>query len=230
MNLKNLSLSELLNLDASRLSANEVAYIEKRLSRTANLRRNKLKENKLKGLSSALNKAKKPFTRTTAKDVKNVRYKIDGKTVKRRGNLRNKQLENISRLKQFLNDPTSTVKGTQKTIRNLQELVRKTSGSDRTLNKKELKRFFKLWDKARELMGGTMKVGKKDGSPVWKQIVELLKSSSNDKYIRNDEIMNVLEKTIEKEYEDAQELINELNEEDQDGFEVDEIDLFDEFM
>ena len=202
--LKKMKLPELLNVDLTRLNTPETEYVEKRLLRVAKTRVKALKADKTARLSPALSRhdTKLQSTRSVLKKrkspVKNVRAKM---------------VHNIVGLVSLLKDKDSTVKGATDTVNGLKRLVNKVAGTEKGMNDRQLKRFFRLWDKARELYGGenVPDINKKGGSPVWKRLIELVTSN---KYIKNDEILDEINKTITADYERKQALLAELEDEE----------------
>lgn len=220
--LKGMKLDDLLQVDFSQLKEDEVAYIEKRLVRTANRRINKLKEAGLisqshlsaqekKGVSTY--KAPKSRTKTTR----------GGKTV--RINVRNKRIKSANKVRDLLLKKTSKVEAITTQEDRYRKTISDTLGKSIKLDRRRLKRVGRLMKKAEELYGMGVTNKKFSGSPyVLQMIVDIVKSRE---YIKNDEAEQIIADAIANGYESAQRLMNQLLNEDEDGIEfVGDEDIF----
>ena len=203
--LKGLSLEDLLNVDYTKLTEEEVAYVEKRLVRAANKRINKLKKAGLISQAKLSAKAKKGIS--TYKAPKN-RIKVTRGGKKVTINVRNKRVKSANRARDILLKKTSTVSGVKSREEVYRKVISDTLGKDVKLDRRRLKRIGKLMKKAEELYGLGTTNKKFSGSPfVLQMIVDIVKSR---KYVRNEDAEEIINEAIENGYKKAQELMNEL--------------------
>ena len=218
--LKQMSLNDLVNIDASKLNAEEVAYVEKRLIKEANRRLSRLKK------SGKISNAK--ITRKERKGFKSYKapkgYKpktAGGNTVygggkKKPINVRNKRVSNVADVQDFLKKKTTRVREIDKQTARYMKVIEDTTG--RKVTGRQAKRVGRLMSKAEELAGLDPTTKKTAGSPkLLAIVVEIVKSS---KYIKNDDAEKIINTAITEGYEKAQELLNELNEEDAEGLDI----------
>lgn len=230
MDLKSLKLNDLLKLDFGKLTSSELAYVEKRLSRTANRRLQRLKEQKKIGQAKLTKgekagfkpyKAPKGYKPTTA----------GGNLLKKEGkrkaiNVRNKRLSSAVKMKEFIEKKTSKVKEVNAQMERYKKVIKDATGYDKKISDRQAKRISKLMAKAREMGIGGEGNKKFNGSPRALQlIIDIVKSK---KYIRNDDAELIIQNAINNGYENAQRLLNELNDEDEDGDNFDYDDFFDD--
>ena len=217
--LKGMKLDDLLNVDFTQLKEDEVAYVEKRLMKTANRRIAKLKQS---GLISQ--------SHLTAQERKGLKgYKIPksrtrvtrgGKTVKI--NVRNKLVKSANKARDVLLKKTSKVSEITEQEGRYRKVISDTLGKDIKLDRRRLKRVGRLMKKAEELYGLGTTNKKLSGSPyILQTIVDIVKSRD---YIKNDDAERIIEDAIENGYESAQRLLKEIVEEDSDGTEISFID------
>lgn len=228
--LKKMKLDTLLKVDASKLTTEEVAYVEKRLVQSANRRIKRLRESGKIGLSNISKREKRGFS--TYKTPKGYKPKsstkgVYVKTAKKKGrrntlNVRNKRISNVSKMQEFLSKKTSTVKGIETQLERYKNVIKNTTGFEGNITDRQAKRISKLMERARE-MGISNDANKKNsGSPrLLSMIVDIVKAK---KYIRNDEAEQIIAKAIEEGYQEAQKTISKLRQEDAEGLDIDEED------
>jgi len=203
--LKGMSLNDLLNVDFTQLKEDEVAYVEKRLVRTANRRIAKLKKAGLISQSHLTAKEKKGLTSYSAPQSR-TRVTRGGKIVKI--NVRNKLVKSANKARDVLLKKTSKASEITGQEARYRKVISDTLGKDVKLDRRRLKRVGKLMKKAEELYGMGTTNKKFSGSPyVLQTIVDIVKSR---RYIKNDEAEEIINEAIENGYQKAQELMNEL--------------------
>ena len=217
--LKGMKLTDLLNVDFTQLKEDEVAYVEKRLIKTANRRIARLKKSGLISQSHLTAKEKKGLT---GYKVPKSRTKVTrgGKSVKI--NVRNKLVKSANKARDVLLKKTSKAENiTEQEVR-YRKVISDTLGKDIKLDRRRLKRVGKLMKKAEELYGMGTTNKKLSGSPyILQTIVDIVKSRD---YIKNDDAERIIEDAIENGYESAQQMMNQLLNEDEDGIDIDFID------
>lgn len=230
MDLKSLKLDDLLSLDFGKLTSTELAYVEKRLSQTANRRIKRLKETKKIGQAKLTRSEKAGFKPYKApKGYKPVSE--GGNLLKKAGkrksiNVRNKRLQQATKIKEFLEKKTSKVKEIDAQMERYKDVIKKTTGYEKNITDRQAKRISRLMEKAREMGIGGEGNKKFSGSPkVLQLIVDIVKSKD---YIKNADAEIIIQDAINNGYESAQRLLNNLNEEDEDGDEFDYDDFFDD--
>lgn len=198
MNIKKLSLNDLLNLDLAKLNKFEVREVSDKLNKIARQRINRLKKDKTGRLSPSLSKFKnKPFS--TSENVKNER---------------NINLRNIRRARTFLSNPTSTISGAKafrkkldKTIKEtskkvtpqVQQTTKRSRGRPKRqlgdpLTDRQFKRYWRLWDKLKDRLGGEEAISNLYGSKGSSKLMTKLEEQvTSGKYITNDDILDSLE-------------------------------------
>lgn len=217
--LKGLSLDDLLNVDFTQLKEDEVAYVEKRLVKTANRRINKLKQAGLISQSHLTAQEKKGLTGYKAPKSR-TRVTRGGKTV--RINVRNKLVKSANKARDLLLKKTSKSSNITEQELRYRKVISDTLGKDVKLDRRRLKRVGRLMKKAEELYGMGTTNKKFSGSPyVLQMIVDIVKSRD---YIKNDEAEMIINDAIENGYESAQRLFNKLVNEDEDGLDINFID------
>ena len=215
--LKGLSLEDLLNVDFNKLKENEIAYVEKRLIKTANRRINKLKQSGLISQSHLTAKQKRGIA--GYKIPKNrTRVTRGGKTVTI--NVRNKLLKSANTARDIILKKTSKAENITDQEARYRNVISETLGHEIKIDRKRLKRVSKLMAKAEELYGMGTTNKKFSGSPfILQTIVDIVKSR---KYIKNDDAENIIKEAIENGYKQAQDLMKELlNESDDKGTDID---------
>ena len=217
--LKGMKLSDLLNVDFTQLKEDEVAYVEKRLIKTANRRIAKLKQSGLISQSHLTAKEKKGLTGYKAPKSR-TKVTRGGKTVKI--NVRNKLVKSANKARDVLLKKTSKAENiTEQEVR-YRKVISDTLGKDIKLDRRRLKRVGKLMKKAEELYGMGTTNKKLSGSPyILQTIVDIVKSRD---YIKNDDAERIINDAIENGYESAQKMMNQLLNEDEDGIDIDFID------
>lgn len=217
--LKGMKLDDLLKVDYSKLTEEEVAYVEKRLIRTANRRIKKLKDSGLISRSRLTAKEKKGFK--GYKIPKNrVKVTRGGKKIKI--NVRNKLIKSANKVKEALQKKTSKASGITESDIRYREVISDTLGHEVKLDKRRLRRVNKLMKKAEELYGMGKDNKKFTGSPqILQTIVDIVKSRD---YLTNDEAERIIQKAIDEGYKSAQELMQKILNEDEDGIDL----MFDE--
>ena len=230
MDLKSLKLNDLLNLDFGKLTSTELAYVEKRLSQTANRRIKRLKETKKIGQAKLTRSEKAGFKPYKApKGYKPVSE--GGNLLKKAGkrksiNVRNKRLQQATRIKEFLEKKTSKVKEIDAQMERYKDVIKKTTGYEKNITDRQAKRISRLMEKAREMGIGGEGNKKFSGSPkILQLIIDIVKSKD---YVKNADAEIIIQDAINNGYESAQRLLNNLNEEDEDGDEFDYDDFFDD--
>ena len=220
--LKGLKLDDLLDVDYSKLTEEEVAYVEKRLVRTANRRIAKLRQSGLISRSRLSAKEKKGFTGYKAPKSR-TRVTRGGKTV--RINVRNKLVKSANKVREALLKKTSKERGITDSDIRYRKVISDTLGHDVKLDKRRLKRVNKLMKKAEEMYGMGKDNKKLTGSPqILQTIVDIVKSRD---YIKNDEAERIIQEAIENGYKSAQAMMNKILDEDEEGI---ELDFFDDDM
>lgn len=214
--LKGLSLDELLDVDYTKLNEQEVAYVEKRLVKSANRRINKLKKAGL--ISQARISAKQRKGIATYKAPKGgTRVTRGGKVVK--VNIRNKRIKSANKAREILLKKTSTVEGVKSREEVYRKVISDTLGKTVKLDRRRLKRIGKLMSKAEEVYGLGTTNKKFSGSPfVLQTIVDIVKSR---KYIRNEDAEEIIQEAIDNGYQKAQDLMNALLEASDESTDID---------
>lgn len=214
--LKGLSLDDLLQVDYTKLNEDEIAYVEKRLIKTANRRINSLKKSGLISQSHLSAKEKKGLT-----DYKipkgRVKITRGGKAVKI--NVRNKLVKSANKARDVLMKKTSKVTAISEQEKRYRKVISDTLGKDIKLDRRRLKRVGKLMKKAEELYGLGTTNKKFSGSPfVLQMIVDIVKSR---KYIRNEDAEEIINEAIENGYEKAQDLMKTLLDASEESTDID---------
>ena len=231
--LKQMSLKDLLDIDASRLTSEEVAYVEKRLVKEANRRLRRLKQAKKLTSAKLTKKERKGFT--SFKTPKGYKPKTAGsnklvsKTSRKKKpiDVRNKRAKNVTEVQSFLKKKTSKIKGINKQDENYRKVISKTMGREINLTDRQLRRVSRLMEKAKELLGITDEQHKKlSGSPVQNVLATVIDIVKSRKYIKVDDALDLIDVTIHEGYEKTQRIINDLNEEDADGLDIDYDDVY----
>lgn len=218
--LKGMKLDDLLDVDYTKLTEEEVSYVEKRLVRTANRRIAKLRKEGLISRSRLSAKEKKGFTGYKAPKSR-TRVTRGGKTV--RINVRNKLVKSSNKVREALLKKTSKASGISESDLRYKQVISDTLGHDVKLDKRRLKRVNKLMKKAEEMYGMGKDNKKLTGSPqILQTIVDIVKSRD---YIKNDEAERIIQESIENGYKSAQEMMNKILDEDEEG---NELDFFDD--
>ncbi len=224
--LKKMTLNDLINIDTSKLNAEEVAYVEKRLVKEANRRLSRLKKSGKSSSAKISRKERKGFK--TYKAPKGYKPKtVGGNTVYGSGkkkpiNVRNKRVKNASEVQDFLKKKTTKVREIDKQTARYQKVIEDATG--RHVTGRQAKRVGRLMSKAEELAGLDPTTKKTAGSPkLLAIVVEIVKSS---KYIKNEDAEKIINTAITEGYEQAQQLLNDLNEEDAEGLDMDDDDIF----
>lgn len=227
MNIKKLSLNDLLNLDLAKLNKFEVREVSDKLNKIARQRINRLKKDKTGRLSPSLSKFKnKPFS--TSENVKNER---------------NINLRNIRRARTFLSNPTSTISGAKafrkkldKTIKEtskkvspqVQQTTKRSRGRPKRqlgdpLTDRQFKRYWRLWDKLKDRLGGEEAISNLYGSKGSSKLMTKLEEQvTSGKYITNDDILDSLEDLADDLYESEVEYDEDLTLEDDVTFTIDD--------
>ena len=219
--LKKMKLKDIVDIDASKLTSEEVAYIERRLVKEANRRLSRLRKARKIGATKLTTKEKrgfksyqapkgyKPSKEGSNRYVKGKRKSID---------LRNKRVSNVSDIQDFLKKKTSRVSGVKAQEERYKKVIRDTLGKDINISSRQAKRISKLMGKASELAGLDPTNKKMSGSPrLLALIVDIVKSRE---YIKNDEAEEIIMTAITQSYEEAERLLKDLDEEDEEGFDV----------
>ncbi len=240
--LKKMKLTDLMNLDTSKLTTEEVAYVERRLINSANRRvrnlkkRGKLSQSKLtRKERSGLSVYKPPKSYKPKGSTGAVYVSGEGKKA-RRVNVRNRKISNIERAKRLLEKKTSTVRAINEQAERYKNVIKDATGYEGKITNNQARKIGRLMERAKEL--GLISEGankKLSGSPTTLRfIVELVKmrvdnGKGGKRYLHADEIEEALQTAITEGYEKAQEYLNELDEEDSDEVEItdDDYDIFD---
>ena len=210
--LKGMKLDDLLDVDYSKLNEEEIAYVEKRLVRTANRRIQRLKQEGLISRSRLSAKEKKGFTSYKAPKSR-MKTTRGGKQV--RINVRNKLIKNANKVKDMLKKKTSKAQGISESDIRYREVISETLGHEVKLDKRRLRRVNKLMKKAEELYGLGTTNKKFTGSPqILQTIVDIVKSRD---YVTNDRAEMIIQEAIDNGYESAQDLMRKMFEEDEEG-------------
>lgn len=218
--LKGMKLDDLLNVDYTGLTEEEVAYVEKRLVNAVNRRVKKLKESGL--ITHTRLSARQKKGMSTYKPPKGgVRVTRGGKTV--RVNIRNKRIKSSNKARDILTKKTSTVSGVLSQEDRYKKVISEQLGKEVKLDKRRLKRVNKLMKKAEELYGLGNENKKFSGSPIVLQtIVDIVKSRQ---YIKNEDAEEIIQEAIDRGYKSAQDLMKsflDINEDE----ESDDIEFF----
>lgn len=226
--LKKLKLNDLLVIDASKYGREEVAYIEKRLVKEANRRLTRLKQAGKLSQAKITKTERKGFT--SYKPPKGYKPKEEGSnkyivpnTRKKAIDLRNKKAQNVTKIQKFLEKKTTRVREINVQAERYRDVIRKTLGNSKLkISDRQLKRISKLMSKAEELAGLDSTTKKTSGSPrLLNVIVDIVK---NRKYIKNDDAEEIIKEAVTGGYENAQRLLNKLNEEDSEEVTIDDYD------
>ena len=210
--LKGMKLDDLLDVDYSKLNEEEIAYVEKRLVRTANRRIQRLKQEGLISRSRLSAKEKKGFTSYKAPKSR-MKTTRGGKQV--RINVRNKLIKNANKVKDMLKKKTSKAQGISESDIRYREVISETLGHEVKLDKRRLRRVNKLMKKAEELYGLGTTNKKFTGSPqILQTIVDIVKSRD---YVTNDRAEMIIQEAIDNGYKSAQDLMRKMFEEDEEG-------------
>lgn len=227
--LKKMKLKDLIDIDASKLTSNEVAYIERRLIKEANRRLRRLKEARKLGASKITKKERKGFkSYTVPKGYKpsqkgSNRY-VSANKKKKDIDLRNKRAKNVTEVQDFLKKKTTRLREISAQEERYRKVINEAVGKDVHLTDRQLKRVSRLMSKAQELWGIDPTTKKMAGSPrVLNLIIDLVKSR---KYIKNNDIEVILITARDEGYEQAQRLLNDLNDEDNEGLDVYDDDIY----
>lgn len=217
--LKGMSLDDLLNVDFTKLKEDEIAYVEKRLIKSANRRINSLRKSGLISQSHLTAKEKKGLNTYKAPKSR-TKVTRGGKVVSI--NIRNKRVKSANKARDVLLKKTSKASNITDQESRYRKVISDTLGKDIKLDRRRLKRVGKLMKKAEELYGMGTTNKKFSGSPyVLQMIVNIVKSRE---YIKNDEAEQIINEAIENGYESAQRMMNQLLNEDEDGIDIDFID------
>lgn len=219
--LKGLKLEDLLDVDYSQLKEDEVAYVERRLIRTVNKRITRLKETGLISQSHLTAKEKKGLS--AYKPPKGgMKMTKGGKTVKI--NIRNKRIKSANKARDILMKKTSKAEAITDQEARYRKTISDTLGRNIKLDRRRLKRVGRLMKKAEELYGMGTTNKKFSGSPyILQMIVDIVKSRE---YVKNDEAEEIINEAIERGYEAGQKLLNALTDEDEDGLEFTDDDIY----
>lgn len=210
--LKGMKLDDLLDVDYSKLNEEEIAYVEKRLVKTANRRIQRLKQEGLISRSRLSAKEKKGFTSYKAPKSR-MKTTRGGKQV--RINVRNKLIKNANKVKDMLKKKTSKAQGISESDIRYREVIGETLGHEVKLDKRRLRRVNKLMKKAEELYGLGSTNKKFTGSPqILQTIVDIVKSRD---YVTNDRAEMIIQEAIDNGYKSAQDLMRKMFEEDEEG-------------
>lgn len=210
--LKGMKLEDLLDVDYSKLNEEEIAYVEKRLVKTANRRIQRLKQEGLISRSRLSAKEKKGFTSYKAPKSR-MKTTRGGKQV--RINVRNKLIKNANKVKDMLKKKTSKAQGISESDIRYREVIGETLGHEVKLDKRRLRRVNKLMKKAEELYGLGSTNKKFTGSPqILQTIVDIVKSRD---YVTNDRAEMIIQEAIDNGYKSAQDLMRKMFEEDEEG-------------
>lgn len=211
--LKGMKLDDLLNVDYTGLTEEEVAYVEKRLVNAVNRRVKKLKESGLI-THTRLSASQKKGMSTYKPPKGGVRVTRGGKTV--RVNIRNKRIKSSNKARDILTKKTSTVSGVLSQEDRYKKVISDQLGKDVKLDKRRLKRVNKLMKKAEEYYGLGNENKKFSGSPIVLQtIVDIVKSR---KYIKNEDAEEIIQEAIDRGYKSAQDLMKtflDINEDEE---------------
>lgn len=223
--LQNMKLEDLLDVDLSKLNEEEMRYVEKRFVKNVNRRIKRLKDTGR--LSSSKLSAQEKKGLTTYKIPKNrVKTTRGGKQVKI--NVRNKIMKSANKARETLLKKTSKARAIDEKAEQYKSVIRKTLGnSDMRISDRQAKRIGKLMAKAEELYGMGAVNKKLSGSPqVLQAVVDIVKAR---KYIKNDEAEIIIKNAITEGYEEAKQLMDNLLEEDNEGFDINDynVDIFD---
>ncbi len=221
--LKKMTLSELVDIDTSRLTAEEVSYVEKRLVKEANRRLRRLKEAKKLSASKISRKERKGFKSYTAskgyKPASKGGNRLIAKGKRKSIDVRNKRVKNVSDIQSFLKKKTTKIRGINAQEQRYRKVINDAVGRDVKLTSRQLKRISRLMSKAEEIAGIDPTNKKMSGSPrLLSLIVDIVKSS---KYVKNEDVEEILMSAITEGYEEAQRLLNDLNDEDAEGLDID---------
>ena len=222
--LKIMSLEDLLDIDASHLTAQEVAYVEKRLVKEANRRLTRLKKAKKLSASQTTKSERKGFKSYSApkgyKPVKVGSTRLISITSKRKKpiDVRKKRVRNVTKVQTFLKKKSTKLRNLTEKERRYEKVIRDTVGKSVNLTSRQLKRIGRLMEKAKELAGLDPRSKKMAGSPRMLEI--LIEAVKSRKYVKNDEVEKILSTAITEGYEKAQEQLNKLNNEDAEGLDI----------
>ena len=227
--LEMMSLEDLINIDASKLTTEEVEYVEKRLTAVANRRVRRLKKAKKITLAKLSRKERRGFKKykipkgyEPKTETKGVYEDPTKKGKKKTINVRNKRVSNVRDIQTFLKKKTSTIKGTDTQLNRYKKVIKDTTGYEGNITDRQAKRISKLMEKAKEIGINNDANKKFSGSPrLLSLIVDVVKSRE---YITNDEAEKIISDAITEGYETAQKTLLKLQQEDVEGLDVEDSD------
>lgn len=205
MKLSKLSVNDILNLndsDIQKLKANELRSLVNKLASAGNKRIRRLQESKLASRSGAYrqlrggakHKGKVHMFTTDPKKLK----------IKTKGQERNKLLKEFARASRFLNDKTSSVTGTRKTIRDVESRL----GGFKS--KAQANRFWDAYNSVRADYGDMIRGRKISTDEIQKMIYErMFKSSASPKGDAVDKVIDAMRKEMESSYVKSQQTSTE---------------------
>lgn len=221
--LKKMKISDLVDIDVSRLTSDEVAYVERRLVKEANRRLSRLKKARRMSSAKITRKERKGFTSYKApkgykpKSAGSNRYVATGK--KKPIDLRNKRIKNVTEVQSFLKKKSTRIRELNAQDQRYLDVIRQTLGRDVKLTRSQMKRVNRLMNKAQELAGLDPTSKKMKDSPrLLDVIIDIVK---NRKYVKKDDAEKIIDEVVRNGYEKGQELLNKLNKEDEKGTTLD---------
>lgn len=205
MKLSKLSVNDILNLndsDIQRLKASELRSLVNKLASAGNKRIRRLQESKLASRSGAYRQLRggmkhKGKVKMFTTDLKKLK-------VKSKGQERNKLLKEFARASRFLNDKTSTVSGTRKTIRDVESRLGKFR------SKAQANRFWDAYNAVRADYGDMIRGRKISTDEIQKMIYErMFKSGASPKGDAVDKVIDAMRKEMESSYVKSQQTSTE---------------------
>lgn len=212
VDVKSLTLQELMNVDLTGYSLKTKEEVLKALSRKANQRITRLKKDTITKRMVTTKHYKKGF-KTSIKRKGKYKYTKETKN--------KKVMQEINRVREFLNNETSTVKGAKNVYRNQVEAL---LGEDVNLTTRQRKRFFNVLDRIKELGDVNAIFGSvtSKGSPIVAKAIYESMFDDNNKLKDVDDILDEAESKLDEIYKKIQQQEQDILDDIEDDEEQDE--------
>lgn len=204
-----MKLKDLLNVDLTGRNAEFKADVLKQLSQYANRRLNNLLSDKVTKYSSSAQYYKKGF-----KTSINIRR---GKGTLSEKNYNQRVMNEIERVRNFLDNESSTMKGARKNVKNQVEGL---LGKGVKLTNAQRKKFFKLYTRIKEMgdVNSLYNGAKGTGSPVVAKVIHermIEKGKSKDIDDMLNDIQDRLDTIYQEREQTEQEILEDLEDYEQ---------------
>lgn len=179
--------------DLMKMRTGELRFLVNKLASAANKRIRRLQESKLASRSGAYRQLRggekhKGKVHMFTTDLKKLK-------VKSKGQERNKLLKEFARASRFLNDKTSTVTGTRKTIKDIESRLGKFR------SKAQANRFWDAYNSVRSDYGDMIRGRKISTDEIQKMIYErMFTSGASPKGDAVDKVIDAMRKEMESTY------------------------------